>query len=113
MQDVESQLPVSEVVRLRPPSRSVRYLLHVRKEACACCPTGRRVISVWATGRGTAEELSWCDRCFNAECLPVEFPEAHRNRYAAIRARVARRNLEPAWSAARPALSDLERRGLL
>jgi len=80
---------------------------------CGCSPTARRIISLWATGRGAAEELSWCERCFNAVCVPVKLSEDHRRRFEAVRTAAARGNLSPAWQAARPALVDLERRGLL
>lgn len=114
MPNAEPSLPSGDVIRIRPPSRSVRYLLHARKESCGCCPSGSRVVSLWVTGRGSAEELSWCDRCFNAYCELVELPEAHRPRYAAIRASVARRRpTSPPWPAARQALVEAERRGLL
>ncbi len=104
---------MQEAVRFRPLSGTTRYLVQVRREPCAECPRGTRTVSIWVTARGQAEQLEWCHHCFNATCEPVPLDEEHRSRYAIVRAAVSEGRVSPPWQAARPALDDLERRGLL
>ena len=59
------------------------------------------------------EEVAWCGHCFNATCEPFALDEEHRTRFQSIRAAASVGNAPPPWSAARLALEDLERRGLL
>ncbi|HTE20999.1 MAG TPA: hypothetical protein VK689_21750 [Armatimonadota bacterium] len=102
-----------EAVRFRPLSGAIRYLVQVRREPCTHCPRGTRTVSIWVTARGRAEQVAWCHLCFNAVCEPVPLEDEHRTRYAIVRAAVSEGRVSPPWQAARPALDDLERRGLL
>jgi hypothetical protein len=104
---------MDEAVQLRPTTGRTRYLLLVRHERCCYCDTGTRTTSVWVTAQGQAEAVAWCGHCFNATCESVPLDEEHRLRYEAVRTAVEMGNVSPPWAAARPALEDLERRGLL
>jgi hypothetical protein len=104
---------MDEAVQLCLPAKRVRYLLHVKRERCSYCDTGTRTTSVWATATGRAETVSWCGHCFNAVCEPVKMDEEHQVRYQLVRAAVTEGRVSAPWRAARPALEDLERRGLL
>jgi hypothetical protein len=105
--------PTQEAVRLRPPSGHTRYLINAQRDPCGYCGTGTRTTSVWATARGKGELVAWCGHCFNATCEPVALDEEHRQQFQAVRTAVSEGNVSPPWKAARPALEDLERRGLL
>lgn len=90
-----------------------QLLLGVRKEECSCCGYGTRIDTLWASAEGEANRISWCQSCFNAECDAVELSERQRR---ACRALVRKVVLDPparTWSCARPAIEDLEARGLV
>jgi hypothetical protein len=97
-------------VRVRPSSGGCRYLVRVQHEACVYCRTGTRIVSTWVCELGDAEAVAWCGHCFNATCDPVPADDDLRARLAIARGAADQSAL---WSAARPALEDLERRGLL
>jgi hypothetical protein len=99
-----------QAVRVRPSAGGCRYLVRVRFEPCTCCSTGTRVVSTWVCELGNAEAVAWCSHCFNATCDPVPADDDLHARLAVARAAADHSVL---WSAARPALEDLERRGLL
>lgn len=103
---------LQEPVRLRLLTGASRYLLDARRERCCECATGTRVISVWVCRKGRAESVSWCGHCFNAICEKADLSEAQRQRFQAIRLALKRGEAPRSWPAARPALEDLERRGL-
>jgi hypothetical protein len=113
VQDSSQDTSSEEVVLLQLPARRVRYLLQVVQEACQDCATGTRTVSVWVTARGTAEAVAWCAHCFNATCKRVPFPEGQEERLEWIRVAVQEGRVSRPWRAARPAVEDLERRGLL
>lgn len=104
---------VNEIVPLVPMSGRVRYLLRVKRERCVHCPSGVRTVSIWVTPHGKGEAVAWCGHCFNASCEPYALDEEHRTRFAPIRERVLEGAGAAPWSAARPALEDLERRGII
>jgi hypothetical protein len=104
---------LTEAVQLHPLRGGVRYLLQVHRERCDCCGSGTRTVSFWATARGSGEAVTWCGHCFNATCQRVSLDEPLRVRYKAVRQAVSRGRVSAPWQAARPALEDLERRGLL
>ena len=99
-----------EVVAIQPQRGHKRYLIAVRKEGCPCCSHGVRTISVWGTFSGTTEEVAWCAHCFNATVSPG--PDASEQ-LAALRQTLSAGPSPSVWAAVRPALEDLERRGLL
>ncbi len=103
----------SELVAVRPPSGRDRFLLAVQKEACPYCGTGVRTISIWSTAKGFAEQIAWCGHCFNATCRQVSLPVEQRRRCAGLEDALGHQPTPVYYDAARPALEDLERRGLL
>jgi hypothetical protein len=113
VQDFSRDPWIEEPIQVRPTTGRIRYLILVQRDRCCYCDTGTRTISIWATSQGRAEAVAWCGHCFNATCEPVTLDEEHRRRYEAVRAAVAQGKVSPPWAAARPALEDLERRGLL
>jgi hypothetical protein len=104
---------VEEAVLLQLPSRQTRYLLDAAQEPCSHCPNGTRTVSTWVTARGFAEAVAWCGHCFNATCERVKISETQRERLQRIQAAVEEGRVSRPWSAARPAVEDLQRRGLL
>lgn len=102
-----------EVVAMRPATGQARFLVTVRKEPCGACRRGVRTISVWSTLRQHAEEVAWCEHCFNATCRRVQLRAEEQQRFTALRSGVAAPPPGSCWNAVRPALEDLERRGLL
>lgn len=102
-----------EAVQLQLPSGRMRYLVHVTRERCTDCGTGVRTVSVWATRAGHAEAVAWCGHCFNAICEPVDMGDDLRPRHAAVCEAIETGRVSRRWPAVRPALEDLERRGLL
>jgi len=103
---------MNELVRLRPSIGRLRYLLRASRERCPDCSRGTRTLTVWVTAAGEGEEVAWCSHCFNATCEPVALDEEHRVRFQTVRTAIARKRTARTWAAARPALEDLERRGL-
>jgi hypothetical protein len=102
-----------ELVAIQPRRGLPRFLISVRKRTCPSCAKGVRTISVWGTLRGTSEEVAWCGHCFNATCFPVRLNRQEMLRLLALRELAAGRPVPSCWEAVRPALEDLERRGLL
>lgn len=104
---------LNEIVSVRARRGLPRYLIAVHKERCPACPTGTLTRSVWVTLSGVGEEVCWCAHCFNATCRSVDLCSEHMERLASLRAAVGHPPPPPRWDAVRPALEDLERRGLL
>jgi hypothetical protein len=103
----------AEVIALQPPRGQARYLVAVWKERCPSCSRGVRTLSVWGTLAGLTEEVAWCAHCFNATCQPVPPGAAALQQLHLLRQVVDAGPAPLPWPAARPALEDLERRGLL
>ena len=109
-----SDLPwLREPVQLRLLSGHRRVLIDVRREPCRDCGTGVRFTSVWACTRGRGEVVSWCGHCFNAICEAARLDGGQLERFQRVRGSLARGQSCRTWPAVRPALEDLERRGLL
>lgn len=113
MPDASSHGLADEIIVLRPATGRQLYLIEARREPCIHCSTGTRTVSVWAFSAARGEEVAWCRHCFNAECDPLPLTEGQRSRYAQIRAAITQGRSPSTWDAVRPALEDLERRGLL
>lgn len=107
-----SPSPSPEVVTVRLPSGRLRYLFEAYHEECGHCRTGTRTVSVWVSARGHGESIAWCRHCFNATCRPTRLQAEYRPQLAAVVAAAASGGSSP-YPAVRPALEDLERRGLL
>lgn len=109
------ELPVADawrehVVTTKTLTGQVLYLSSVRKEECELCRYGTRVITIWRTRAGEAQLIYWCSSCFNADCFPIEPDDAEANELRPIPEHGA--PIE-SWNGARPAIEDLERRGLV
>lgn len=102
-----------EIVAIRHRRGHPRYLITVVREPCPKCATGTRTRSTWATLTGVGEEVAWCAHCFNATCRPADLGPEDHERLLDLRASVGARPNPRLWEAVRPALEDLERRGLL
>lgn len=113
MQESQTDPWLNEAVLLHLPSGGARYLLQVQHEACQHCTTGTRVVSIWASVRGRCEAVAWCGHCFNAICEPVPADDERRRRFQLVQAAVSEGRVSPAWRAARPAVEDLQNRGLI
>ena len=113
MEDLSSESWIQEVVRLRPLTGRIRYLVHVHRERCGNCSTGTRTVSIWAATRGKGETITWCSHCFDATCETIVLAEEHQDRYQTALSVEAREGASQPWTAVRPAVEDLERRGLL
>jgi hypothetical protein len=109
------ELPVADawreyIVTTKTLTGQVLYLASVRKEECELCRYGTRVITIWRTKAGETQLIYWCTSCFNADCFPIEPDDP-----VATDLRPVPEVSSPAesWNGARPAIEDLERRGLI
>jgi hypothetical protein len=102
-----------EFVLLSPAYGPTGYLLWAHREQCAYCGTGERLVSLWAMSEREGEEVAWCRHCFNATCDDLSLNEAQREQFEEVRAALSQGRSARTWGAVRPALEDLERRGLL
>jgi hypothetical protein len=112
------ELPVgdawqNQIVATRTLSGQVLYLVEVRKCECETCRYGTQVITIWSTAGGEIQRITWCTSCFNADCLPAELDERLQERLRRLARRVARGGNVKPWNGAKPAIEDLERRGLV
>lgn len=112
------ELPVKsgwqqQVVLTRDWDGSLFLLARIRKLTCDFCGYGIRFETTWCSTRGEVNEIVWCNRCFNAEMHPREMDDSLRARWIVLMRRLPERSEEHAWSCIRPAIEDLERRGLL
>jgi hypothetical protein len=102
----------AQVVATKTPAGPVYVLIDLEKASCEDCRYGIRFDTVWASGAGEGMRMAWCESCFNAHTERVELDEPHR-----ALAQVAHQSVPPSevhcWNGARPAVEDLERRGLL
>jgi hypothetical protein len=112
------ELPVADawrelVVTTKTISGQVLILVDVRKEECEICRYGTRVLTTWSTPSGETQLIYWCTSCFNADCFPIEPDEGAENRLHDLTEQVCSDHLAKSWNGARPAIEDLERRGLI
>ena len=91
----------------------VCVLLGIRKRRCDCCEYGIEVETLWGSTLGEAHLISWCASCFSAECEQAELDEGQRSACRALVERIALQPPATYWCSARPAVEDLERRGLV
>lgn len=103
----------NEAVQLILGTGRTRYLLDVERKACEHCRSGTRTVSIWVSERGRAEAVAWCGRCFNATCTAIALSAERRHQIQEVKSAVSEGRVSPPWRAARLALEDLERRGLL
>jgi len=102
-----------QVVATRTSGGQIFLLLSVRKTPCDNCRYGVHFDTTWGSPAGEIHRISWCGSCFNAECAHAELDERqHRSWQALVRLASAQPVL-PCWNSARPAIEDLERRGLV
>jgi hypothetical protein len=100
-------------VATRTLAGAVYVLLDLRKAPCDICRYGERFDTTWGSAAGDANHITWCRSCFNAEFDRAELDERLEPEW---RRRVERAVADPTlhcWSGARPAVEDLERRGLV
>lgn len=112
-QDSVDDRLLHEAVLLQHPSGGASYLIQVDQAPCEECNSGIRVTSVWVSAQGHAETVGWCSHCFNAACEPIALDDERRERAARVQTAVAAGRVSQVWRAARPAVEDLRRRGLL
>jgi hypothetical protein len=113
MQESQTEVWLTEAVLLQLPSGGLRYLIQVHQEPCTHCSTGTRVVSIWASIRGRCESVTWCGHCFNAVCEWVPADDERRRRFQLVQAAISDGRVSPVWRAARPAVEDLQNRGLI
>jgi len=112
------ELPVGDawqnhVVATRTLSGQVLYLVEVRKKECETCRYGTEVITTWSNAAGEMQRITWCTSCFNADCLPTEPDDRMQERMRRLTTYFRREDTLPCWNGAKPAIEDLERRGLV
>jgi hypothetical protein len=112
------QLPVADawkeyIVTTKTLTGEILILLSVRKEECELCRYGTRVLTTWTTRAGETQLIYWCTSCFNADCFPIDPDESSEERLGEVAGRVEPEHLRHSWNGARPAIEDLERRGLV
>src|SRR5438270_12013012 len=102
-----------QIVATRTLSGQVLYLVEVRKQECDSCRYGTVVITTWSTASGETQRITWCTSCFNADCLPTEPDARMQARLRRLTQRLAGADSLTYWNGAKPAIEDLERRGLV
>jgi hypothetical protein len=112
------ELPVADawkeiVVTTKTLTGQLLLLLDVRKEECEICRYGTRILTTWGTPAGETQLIYWCTSCFNADCFPIEPDEGTEHRLHELSEHVRPEHRQRAWNGARPAIEDLERRGLI
>ena len=100
------------VVATRTRLGHVYVLLGVRKTLCDNCGSGVHVETVWGSTTGDVNRLTWCRSCFNAEFERAE-PDADQELLRQSLVEKLTGEEIDYWPGARPALDDLERRGLI
>jgi hypothetical protein len=88
-------------------------LLAIRKTECEECGYGVEFDTLWGSTLGEAHRITWCASCFNALCERVELDEGQRSACYALVKHIAAHPPATYWCSARPAVEDLERRGLV
>jgi hypothetical protein len=82
----------AEVIAIRRGSERTKVLVGLHREECPHCMSGTRTVSTWSTLRGTTERISWCQHCFNAQCILARLSDEERDQFehacAAIEERV-------------------------
>jgi hypothetical protein len=91
----------------------VQVLLGLRKCDCEHCSYGVRVETVWAGVTGEATRMSWCGTCFNADCAAIELDERQSQACRRLALELTSQPSAKIWSCARPAIADLEARGMI
>ena len=102
-----------DVVATRSPSGQVYLLLAVRKCTCEHCRYGVHFDTLWGSTTGEGLRLAWCGSCFNADYGPADLDEGLQGFWHGLVRRFDDGHVEHCWNAARPAIEDLERRGLV
>jgi hypothetical protein len=112
------ELPVADawkeyIVTTKTLTGEILFLVSVRKEECELCRYGTRVLTTWSTHSGETQLIYWCTSCFNADCFPIELDESAARRLDEVSGHVRPEDLRNSWNGAKPAIEDLERRGLV
>ena len=97
--------------RIRDGPLSV--LLSCKKPTCRRCRYCTHFDTVWATEAGEAHRLTWCQSCFNADCLGMELDEKLRPLWQKTIDQLADPSRLSYWNGARSAVEELERQGLV
>jgi hypothetical protein len=100
-----------QVVATRTRLGQVYLLLDVRKTPCPNCGYGVHVETTWGSTTGDANRLTWCSSCFNAHCEGAELSEGQQHLWQSLVQGLPERL--DYWAGARPAIEELERRGLV
>jgi hypothetical protein len=101
------------VVATRSHRGQVYVLLSVRKTTCDICRYGVRFDTRWGSASGEVQRIEWCTSCFNAESGVTDTDEQLEFRRQRLVQRASSSPPEQCWTSARPAIEDLERRGLV
>lgn len=112
------EFPVSsawrdQVVATKTSRGHVHLLLSIRKVTCEDCGIGIRFETLWCSPVDEPHRLSWCSTCFDAFRVDLELCDELKQRSTALLDHHTRGLDVPYWSSARPAIEDLEKRGLL
>jgi hypothetical protein len=112
------ELPIADawkeyVVTTKTLAGQLLFLVSVRKEECELCRYGTRVVTIWSTSGGETQLIYWCTSCFNADCFPYELDDPGARGLKALREPVSGQPRIESANGARPAIEDLERRGLI
>ena len=91
----------------------IQVLLGIRKSRCEICGHGIHFDTLWGSSIGEGQRITWCGSCFNAECSRAEIDETARHQCRDLVESIDSQPPATYWSCARPAIEDLERRGLV
>lgn len=115
---MRQELPVrsewqQHVVATRTRTGHVFVLLGVRKSTCEVCRYGEHFETTWGSTTGEANRITWCRSCFNAECTGAELEDHLQPFWDQRVSDLSGKQSPDYWNGARPAIDDLERRGLI
>ena len=103
----------SRVIATRFRGGLVSFLLRVKKSTCRRCRYGTHFETVWGTQAGEAHRLTWCQSCFNADCIEVDLPKQLHEIWQDTVSRVDDPGALTFHSGARSAVEALEQQGLV
>jgi hypothetical protein len=103
----------NQIIATRTSCGRIFLLLGLRKETCPHCRYGIHFDTTWGSPQGEIHRISWCKSCFNAECAHEQLRGKQRAHWKHLVQLASREPILNCWSSARPAIEDLEHRGLI
>jgi len=101
------------VIATRTLSGRSYYLVDVSCRTCPQCIYGRYWLTTWCSEWGKTERICWCSSCFDGAVEPAEPTAELIHASEAVLSRARSQGTLRYWNAVRPAIMDLQQRGML